>query len=270
MSELKLPAWIRQEENYAPSADRDFFISRSLLRLMGVLFQIRKQADRQAGSRGLAAGSLFFALLLVVLIVSTQQSVFLLTVLALELVVLCVMPAGLIRSVLRNALAAFFFSGLLMLPAAFLSGAPAVVLIPCKTFLTVTCLSLLTGCLSWHAITASLRVVHVPGMFIQILDLTLKYIVLLGEISLQMLYALKLRSIGRNPRKSKAFSAVLGVTFLKSREMSQEMYEAMVCRCFTGEYPQNGQASRQRGDGLLFLAAVFLLVFYGYIEGWFL
>ena len=270
MSELKLPAWVRQEEHYAPSADRDFFISRSLLRLMGVLFRIRKQAGQQTGSQGLAAGSLLFSLLLVVLVVSTQQSAFLLTVLALELVLLCFMPAELIRVILRNALAGLFFSGLLMLPAVFLGGSPAVVLIPFKTFLTVTCLSLLTGCLSWHTLTASLRVFHVPGMFIQILDLTLKYIVLLGEISLQMLYALKLRSVGRNPRKSKAFSAVLGVTFLKSREMSQEMYEAMVCRCFTGEYPQNGQASWQGKDGLLLLAALLLLAFYGYIEGWFL
>lgn len=122
-----------------------------------------------------------FALLLVVLIVSTQQSVFLLTVLALELIVLCVMPAGLIRSVLRNALAAFFFSGLLMLPAAFLSGAPAVVLIPCKTFLTVTYCRPADGMPVLACDYGSPRVVHVPGMFIQIMDLTLKYIVLWGR-----------------------------------------------------------------------------------------
>ena len=43
-------------------------------------------------------------------------------------------------------------------------------------------------------------------------------------------------SVRKNPDKAKSFSGVLGITFLKSSEMSEEMYASMCCRGFTGEY----------------------------------
>ncbi len=129
---------------------------------------------------------------------------------------------------------------------------------------------MLTEALPWHTLTACLRHFHIPALFIQILDITLKYIVLLGEISLQMLYALKLRSVGRMPSSRKAFSGVLGATFLKSREMSQDMYEAMVCRGFTGDYPAIAGQDWKFVDFWLLLVAGFLLVSYFYVEGVFL
>ena len=166
MAELNLPAWVRQEEDYRPSSDRDFFISRSLLRLMSILFSIRKQAALQTTYRGLAAGRLVFVFVVVLLVVNTRLGAFLLTVLAGELVLLCFLPAMTVRIILRNALAGMIFSALLLLPALFFSKAPAAVLIPMKTFLTVACLSLLTESVSWHTLTASLRVFHVPAIFI--------------------------------------------------------------------------------------------------------
>ena len=270
MAELKLPAWAGNEESYTPSSDRDFFISRSLLRLMGILFQIRRQAKINGRSRQGAAGRMLFVGMVVLLTVSARTSAFLLLVLAGELVRLCFLSGETIRIILRNALAAMFFSALVLLPSLFWGAAPAVVLIPMKTFLTVAALSILTETLPWHMLTASLRVFRVPHIFIQILDITLKYIVLLGEVSLQMLYALKLRSVGRNPAKSKAFSGVLGGTFLKSRELSEEMYAAMVCRCFTGEYPGLSRSFHSRQDALLAVGALLLLAFYLYCEGVFL
>lgn len=270
MAELKLPEWAMREENYKPSGDRDFFISRSLLRLMGVLLHIRRQAKNVMNYKGLAAGRLLFVFIVVLLTVGTRMGAFLLLVLTGELVLLCFMPGSTILRILRNALLAMLFSALVLLPALFLGSAPAIVLIPLKTFLTVTCLSILNESLPWHVLTASLRVFHVPQIFIQILDITLKYIVLLGEISLEMLYALKLRSVGRNPMKKQAFSGVLGVTFLKSREMSEEMYRAMVCRCFTGDYPVFFRKRWQAQDALLLVSASVLVLVYSYIEGAFL
>lgn len=270
MSNISLPAWVQQEENYRPSADRDFFISRSLLRLMGVLFRIRRQVRNGQARTGTAAGRLLAAILVILLLVSARTAVFLLVVLAAELVLLCLLPAMTARVVLRNGLAGMFFSALVVLPALFLGPAPAVVLIPAKTFLTVGCLSMLTESLPWHTLTACLRYFHIPALFIQILDVTLKYIVLLGEISIQMLYALKLRSVGRNPSKRQAFSGVLGATFLRSREMSQDMYEAMLCRGFTGEYPVSSGTAWRLADLWLLPAVGALALFYFYAEGVFL
>ena len=81
-----------------------------------------------------------------------------------------------------------------------------------------------------------MRTFRIPSLFIFTLDITLKYISVLGEMCADILTSVSLRSVGKNPQKAKALSGVLGISFLKSREMAEEMYAAMCCRGFTGEY----------------------------------
>jgi cobalt/nickel transport system permease protein len=88
----------------------------------------------------------------------------------------------------------------------------------------------------WNHITTALRKLHVPGIFIFTLDITLKYIVLLGKLIIDILTALKLRSVGKNNKKYQSIGGVMGVTFIRGTEMSREMYEAMRCRGFTDDY----------------------------------
>jgi cobalt/nickel transport system permease protein len=83
------------------------------------------------------------------------------------------------------------------------------------------------------------------------LDITIKYIAILGDCCLAVLEALRLRSVGRNHRKGKSASGVLGVTFLKSRQMADDMHQAMVCRGFDGTYHQPYRMRLQAKDYLL-------------------
>ena len=53
----------------------------------------------------------------------------------------------------------------------------------------------------WSEISKSLKLLFIPDIFIWIMDITIKYIVLLGEHSINLLYALKLRSIGIHSNK---------------------------------------------------------------------
>ena len=50
---------------------------------------------------------------------------------------------------------------------------------------------------------------------------------MLGEFTLEMLYALKLRSVGKNRNKYGSLGGIAGTLFVKSREMSEEMSGAM-------------------------------------------
>ena len=124
-----------------------------------------------------------------------------------------------------------------MLPALWLGNGQRVLLLPAKTLLTVIALNLLQENFAWHSLTHACRQLHVPGIAIFVLDTTLRYIVLLGEEAAQLLTALKLRSVGHNPHKGRAIGGLLGVLLLRSQQMSLEMYDAMRCRCFTGDYP---------------------------------
>ncbi len=256
---IKLPEWVLHEENYKPSGDRDYFISRSLLRIMNILRALRYQSRRQRLEKISAAGALCFVLALIIFCAVARTINFLLSVLALELVILCLLEGKIIWRLIRNSLAMSLFSLIFVLPAFFMGHKALIILLPFKTFLTVTALGLLTTFFRWHDITRAMKLFRVPNVIIFILDTTLRYIVLLGEISRDMLTALKSRSVGRNQNKTLAMSGILGTVFIKSKEMSAEMYKAMICRGFTGEYFGASKNLLRTGDIIFAL----LIIFYG-------
>lgn len=86
----------------------------------------------------------------------------------------------------------------------------------------------------WNSLSSSLKSFRISDTFILIFDTTLKYIILLGNLSLNMLTALKLRSVGKNNHKQKSPSAIAETTFIKSTEMAEDMLNTMTCRGFTG------------------------------------
>ena len=256
--DLNLPEWAKQEEVYRPNRDRDYFISRSLLRVMAVLAAIRRQAHTALGKDVPAIGALCFLLGWLLLCVASHTTAFLICQLALEVIILCFLTGQASKRILQSASLAGLFSLLLVLPAFWWGNGVLMLLIPFKTFLTVTALGILQECLPWNQLTGALRFFHIPQPVIFLLDTTLHYVILLGEMAEDLLTALKLRSVGHNGKKYHAIGGVLGVLFLRSQEMSEILYEAMVCRGFTGEYyPSLGKRFHR--------AAVFLLmVFLGY------
>lgn len=266
----KLPEWALRDENYSADGDNDYFISRSLLKIMKILRALRYQSRRRQVEKFSAASAIFFVAVIILLCVSSQAIFFLISVLALELVLLCLQDGMTIRRLLQNSFLAALIGALFVLPAFFMGNKNLLIILPIKIFLTATALSLLTTFFRWHQLTAALRKFHVPAVVIFILDTTLRYIVLLGEISQDLLTALKLRSVGKNRDKKKSVSGVLGVVFLKSKEMSEEMYQAMCCRCFTGEYVTTARRFFKIGDIIfLILLAVYVglfLIMEGVIE----
>ena len=60
--------------------------------------------------------------------------------------------------------------------------------------------------------------------------------VILGNIIHNLFTAMQLRSVGKNNKKYQSIGGIMGVTFIRSAEMSREMYEAMQCRGFTDDY----------------------------------
>ena len=264
---MQLPDWLKSEEQYIPNKDRDYFISRSFLRITSILARYEAASpflpERLCPS---PMAALLFLLLLILLTATSSQPYFLYTAAALLLALLALHDGPAIRRLLLPALAAALFSLLILLPAILLTANPLTLLLPVKTFLTVLAAGIFTGMYAWHRMTAALSWFHVPQLAIFILDTALRYIYLLGSLSRDFLTALQLRSIGRNRQKSKAIAGVVGNLFLKSQEMSQEMYHAMQCRGFTGTYPHSHQRAWKPADIVLLLTATALLFIYLRLE----
>ncbi|MEE0955234.1 MAG: energy-coupling factor transporter transmembrane component T [Eubacterium sp.] len=231
----ELPAWMLTPVPYEPEKDRDGFISKSILKLLSLLGDIRTNATASPKGAG-AAVRLLYTLLFIILAACSHNMFFTYCLLAGFLVRSMLLPAKLLQKVIRSAFSVMVFSMILLLPAVFMGSPRTMLTVSLKVFFSVGMITLLSCTTPWNQITAALKVIHIPDLFIFTFDITLKYIAVLGEICYNILTALRMRSVGRNHKKGRALSGVLGVTFLKSQEMADEMYGAMRCRGFEGAY----------------------------------
>ena len=154
----------------------------------------------------------------------------------------------------------------LLLPAVFMGNPQTLANITARVYVSVTLVGILSAGTSWNKLTAGMRTFHVPSLFIFTLDITLKYISVLGEICVEILRSVSLRSVGKNPDKAKSFSGILGITFLKSSEMAEEMYASMCCRGFTGEYHKQYKYRFRKQDLLHLLLLVCCLLLFYYLK----
>ena len=157
---------------------------------------------------------------------------------AILLLYFCTWPAGDILNIMKAGCGASVLALIILLPAMFIqpSGIRNELLVVIKVFFSISTLSIFNHTTQWNHITGALRKLHIPGIFIFTLDITLKYIVLLGNLITELLTSLQLRSVGKNNKKYSSIGGVMGVTFVRGTEMNRQMYEAMQCRGFTDDY----------------------------------
>jgi cobalt/nickel transport system permease protein len=172
-----------------------------------------------------------------ILLVSLSRSLYFLGAIGtFELAIISCLDGRRIASVLKTGFVASLFAFIIFLPSALWGNWPNVVAVALKVLLSVVAAALVTATAGWTSITRGLSSLRLPDIFILVLDLAIKYISLLGGLVLDLLCALKLRSVGRNRSKTESLAGIAGTTFLKSMEAAEDMYAAMECRGFSGSY----------------------------------
>ncbi|MGE5391181.1 MAG: cobalt ECF transporter T component CbiQ [Deltaproteobacteria bacterium] len=83
----------------------------------------------------------------------------------------------------------------------------------------------------------SLRVLQVPLLIVMVLEMTYRYLLLLIQISLEMFEARQMRTVGEITLRTRQWQVTssIGALFIRSMELSDEVYQAMTARCYTGE-----------------------------------
>ena len=86
----------------------------------------------------------------------------------------------------------------------------------------------------------SLRVIKVPALFIMIIEMTYRYLLVLLSISIEMFEARSIRTVGDIPasRQREQVGSSIAALFDRSMALSEEVYQAMSARCYTGEIPE--------------------------------
>jgi len=151
----------------------------------------------------------------------------------------------------RVWLALPFFTGLLILPALFITPGPVLVQLPLGLAVTqtgamsalfmllrvstsVSLALLLVLTTPWNTVLSALSVLRVPDVFILILGMTYRYIYLLLRTANDMFLSRQSRVVGRldSAEQRKMIAATSATLLSKSLNMSSEVYLAMQSRGF--------------------------------------
>lgn len=262
-----MPEWMLKDEIYSPETDKNGFIEKSILSLLGILSRIKGQ-ETPANPKSEINSNLkvVFTFILALLLSLSSSFSFVVVVNVYILVVLSLLEAETIIKVFKVSIIMAFFTFIMLLPALILGSGNSSIMLTGKIFATVAAVNILSRTTRWNDITGALRFFHVPDLIILVLDIAIKYIMMLGEYALSMLYSLKMRSVGKNRRKYTSLSGIAGTMFIKSREMAEEMYSAMECRGFTGDYQSHRKLRLGFADFGFILANITIAFIFIYLE----
>ena len=149
----------------------------------------------------------------------------------------------------------FGFTGLIAVPALFLTPGTPVFTLPglalsisaqgmrtaglliLRVETTVTLTTVLVLCTPWPRLLKALRSLHVPAEIVTMLAMTHRYIFLLIETANQMFESRQSRMVGElsGPEQRRMAARTAGVLLSKSIDLSQEVYMAMLSRGFCGD-----------------------------------
>jgi cobalt/nickel transport system permease protein len=262
-----MPEWLLQKDNYIPIKDKDAFINKSILSILVVLTRFRLQTGYKENKFGVNALVKLISTFLLILFVSLTKSFsFVLVVNVCLLVIINFLNIEEIKYILKVSSVVAIFTFIILLPSIFMPYGNNAIIITLKVLASVTTVNILACTTQWNELLGTLKVFHVPDMFIFVLDITIKYIIVLGEFSLNMIYSLKLRSVGKSKNKATALSGIVGTMFIKSKEMAEEMHSAMECRGFTGEYKVYNKFKFNLADYICIIFNITFILTYFYFD----
>lgn len=145
----------------------------------------------------------------------------------------------------------------------------AVVLV-LKCYLCVTALLLLIACTPLSELGRSLRLLHTPSLLVDLLLLTYRYLsILLGQAR-DIYLAYCLRSARGRGVEWRHLGSLAGVLLLSSFDRAERLYQAMLCRGYSGSRSLHEGGRPWRAQDSLYTAAIcaaLVLLRFGDIPG---
>lgn len=159
--------------------------------------------------------------------------------------------AGLSNVVIDRA-AAFSFGSLVVS-----FGALSLATILLKMYLCVMAALLLVATTPFSELTAQLRRLHVPMVFVMVFEMTFRYIGVLLEEAHSMATAYKLRSGNRKALEMRHMGSFAGQLFLRGFDRAERVHAAMCCRGYSLKHVPPARRKLKLSD-IAALAAVCL------------
>ena len=198
-----MPEWLLKKDNYVPLEEKNTFINKSILTILKMLSKFKYGSKFESNRFKInAITKLISAIILIILVSLSRSFAFLIIIDVYLLLIISVLTSKEINHIIKMAVVVSFFTLIVLLPSILMGNQNNSILIVIKTITTITVVNITSSISKWDEITKTLKLFFIPDIFILVLDITIKYIIIFGEFSLNMLYALKLRSVGKNKNKN--------------------------------------------------------------------
>ncbi len=262
-----IPDWLCSNEEYTPKKDSISFVDKSISSAMRVLSNFKRNTDNKRAKEVNTSLRLLVMLMAIVLTSLSRNFSFVIFMITFVVVRIAMLQGDSIKRWLKTILPVILFSLLILLPSAFLGNPKTPLTILGKIFVCVSLVSIVNLTSSFNDITSSLKRFRIPDIFIFTIDIALKYIYILGDVCVNMLHALKTRTIGKNKNKQTSASAILGTVFIKAKGYADDTSKAMECRGFSGVYSVKKSKIRfSKYDCLTIAVCVIIVVAFVYLE----
>lgn len=258
------------------------FIEKTLHDLAGALersYSFEQIGDRQGLLQSLDPRVKVVGVLLLIIAAAASRSILvILAVYALGTILAIASEVSLGMLTRRVWLSALLFTGVIAIPALFLTPGREVWRLPgpgwsvtaqglgAATFLMTRVITSMTLAITlvlttpWIQVLKALRALRVPVIFVVILGMTYRYIFMMLQAAADMLEARQSRTVGRmewSERRRLAASSI-GVLLSKTIYLSNEVYLAMQSRGFRGEVYTLDDFQMRRRDWLALASFVSL------------
>lgn len=227
--------WLYKKENFEPIKSKNSYIEKSIKAFEKVLLKFKHINIGEKFKYIYFQNPLIKSVitLMIIIITSFTHDYFGMIYITLWILnFLFLMERKDVYKCLSISLIVFLGNFIVLIPAILSKNYHSIFIIA-KSILMVLTINIYVFSTKWNHITRVLKFFKIPDIFIFLLDITLKYIISFSEFSIEMLNALKVRVIGKTNYNG---TGIIGTLFLKSKEQSEELYFAMECRGFSGEY----------------------------------
>ena len=262
-----IPSWLTQSQDYHPQPDRDAFLTKSALAVSSVLSRLRLDDGAETRLSPSAPVKIVFCLTCIVMVSLSRNYLFVLVMLAGVLLRAIALPKHALSRVAGTAAGAAGLALALMLPASLLGQPQSALTMAGKALVSTGLAMEMALTTPASQLTGALRTFGVPNLVILTIDLALRSIVRLGEVALEALDALTLRSVGKNHQKQASIGGVGGVVLVKAGEAAQATHDAMRCRGFEGDYDVTSRQRFRAVDWAWIILLALLVALFVYLQG---
>ncbi|AGX42751.1 energy-coupling factor transporter transmembrane component T [Clostridium saccharobutylicum] len=261
-----IPEWLSEKDDYIPKEEKSLYIEKSIFSFIRIISIIRQNKNENKLIYLINPTLKVISSIIMVLCVSISRSfIYLLLIDIYVLLNLFLMEKKSRKRIFLRSLIFPVMTLIALIPSILYGNIYNSLMLFQKLIITILIMNLLSHNTKWSEISKSLKLLKIPDIFIWIMDITIKYIVLLGEYSINLLYALKLRSIGITSNKYNSLTGIMGNLFIKSYKMSEEMFNAMECRGFIGEYTAKINFKLNKIDYIYCAINIMLIILFVYL-----